>query len=154
MIGLIIAFFTGRTLLIWKMHRMLLRTVAVFLLLSQLSGGATAQANGLHGYWRMDSPMDGMQAIVELYDCGDEAMMCGKIAAVVGEKINRQEVLYRQLLHGLRRQPDGSYKGKLKMPAGRLPVMNALVEPASQDNLTIRACFFGQCRSGTLSRLN
>lgn len=54
---------------------MLLRTVAVFLLLTQLSGGATAQANGLHGYWLMDSPMDGMQAIVELYDCGDEAMM-------------------------------------------------------------------------------
>ena len=24
----------------------------------------------------------------------------------------------------------------------------------SRDNLTIKACFFGQCRSGTLSRLN
>ena len=45
-------------------------------------------------------------------------------------------------------------KGKLKMPAGSLPVMNALVQPTSRDNLTIKACFFGQCRSGTLSRLN
>ena len=133
---------------------MLLKSFAASILISLVGGGAFAQANPLQGYWRMDSPMQGMQAIVELYNCGEDAVLCRKIAAVVGEKINRREVLNRQLLHGLRRQPDGSYKGKLKMPAGSLPVMNALVQPASRDNLTIKACFFGQCRSGPLSRLN
>ena len=78
---------------------MLLKTFAASILLSLLGGGAFAQANPLQGYWRMDSPMQGMQAIVELYNCGEDAVLCGKIAAVVGGEIDI-EVLNRQLLHG------------------------------------------------------
>ena len=56
---------------------MLLKSFAVSILISLVGGGAFAQANPLQGYWRMDSPMQGMQAIVELYNCGEDAVLCG-----------------------------------------------------------------------------
>jgi uncharacterized protein (DUF2147 family) len=112
-----------------------------------------ASAASLKGYWRMDSPLEGMQAVVEVYECMGGKALCGKVAAVVGPDIDRRSMLNQELLRDMKKQRDGSYKGKLKMPVGPLPALNTTVQPKGRDHLSFKACFLGQCRSGTMSRL-
>ena len=113
----------------------------------------SATATSLKGFWRMDDPLEGMQAVLEIYQCRGQSTFCAKIAAVVGPNIDRHSMLNSELLRDFAPQQDGSYKGKLKMPSGRLPALNTVVEPRTEDSLSFKACFLGQCRSGTLSRL-
>ena len=132
-------------------------SLPVFALIAALLAAimpASATARGLEGFWRMGDPMEGMQAVLEVYMCGGDSTLCGKIAAVVGPGIDRRAYLNSELLRGFKVQRDGTYKGKLKMPVGRLPALNTVVEPRSQDSLHFQACFLGQCRSGTMSRLH
>jgi hypothetical protein len=112
-----------------------------------------ASANSLTGYWCMDNPLEGMQAVLEVYSCQGGDTFCAKISAVVGPDIDRHSILNSELLRDLKPQRDGTFKGKLKMPKGRMPALNTTVEPKDDDSLSFKACFLGQCRSGTLSRL-
>ena len=102
----------------------------------------------------MDRPLEGMQAVLEVYNCDEESVFCARIAAVVGPNIDPKTMLDSELLKDLKEQEDGTFKGKLKMPAGRLPALNTTVEAVDTDQLSFRACFLGQCRTGTLSRLD
>ena len=129
------------------------RVLALFAGLLAAMTPPAAKARGLEGFWRMDDPLEGMQAVLEVYTCRGESTLCGKIAAVVGPNIDRRDYLNNELLRGLKAQRDGTYKGKLKMPVGRLPALNAVVEKRGQNSIHFQACFFGQCRSGTMSRL-
>ena len=99
----------------------------------------------------MDSPM--VRAIAELANCGEDAVL-QEIVAVVGEKINRRDVLNQQLLHGLRRQPDGKAgKGQAEDARRVLAGHECIKQPrALRDNLTIKACW--TVPLGHLSRLN
>ena len=127
---------------------------ALTAVVSAIFTSAAANAKDLKGYWRMDDPLEAMQAVLEVYTCRGERTLCGKIAAVVGPGIDRSAYLNSELLRGFTAQRDGTFKGKLKMPVGRLPARKAVVEPRSQNSLRFEACFFGQCRSGTMSRLD
>ena len=124
------------------------------LLILSVFAATPASAASLKGYWRMDEALEGMQAVLEVYNCNGDKALCGKIAAVVGPDINPRDMLNSELLRDLKRQKNGTYKGKLKMPVGPLPALNATVEPMNDGRITFKACFFGQCRSGTMSRLN
>lgn len=129
---------------------------SVFILTLAILSGLSVQsaaAASLKGYWRMDAPLEGMQAVVEVYACANDTALCGKLAAVVGPNVDRRSMLDQELLRGLKKQRDGSYKGKLKMPVGRLPALKATIRPKGRDRLTFKACFLGQCRSGTMTRL-
>lgn len=119
-----------------------------------LRAAPAAHATGLEGFWRMDDPLEGMQAVLEVYNCEEDSALCAKIAAVVGPDIDPGRVLNSELLRGLKVQADGSYIGNLKMPTGRLPALRTTVEPMNDNSLSFKACFLGQCRSGTLSRLD
>jgi hypothetical protein len=114
---------------------------------------ASVSATSLKGYWRMDDPLEGMQAVLGVYRCSGGDTLCAKISAVVGTNVDRRAMLNSELLRDLKPQRDSTYKGKLKMPKGRLPALNTIIEPQDQDSLSFKACFLGQCRSGTLSRL-
>lgn len=133
---------------------MRLKFIAVAFAALSAFAASSASAASLKGYWRMDNPLEGMQAVLEVYNCANDKALCGKIAAVVGPGIDRRSMLNSELLRGLKRQTDGTYKGKLKMPSGSLPALNATVEPRGENSITFKACFLGQCRSGTMTRLN
>ena len=132
---------------------MRLSILGVLMTLGALVLPVWASATSLKGFWRMDDPLEGMQAVLEIYECVGQNSFCAKIAAVVGPNIDRHSMLDNELLRDFKRQRDGTYKGKLKMPSGRLPALNTVVEPMTEDSLSFKACFLGQCRSGTLSRL-
>ena len=127
--------------------------LGVLMTLGALGVPLAATATSLKGFWRMDDPLEGMQAVLEIYECRGQSSFCAKIAAVVGPNIDRHSMLNNELLRDFKPQRDGTYKGKLKMPSGRLPALNTVVEPMTKDSLSFKACFLGQCRSGTLSRL-
>ena len=124
--------------------------IAAATLFAALFISGSASANPLKGYWRMDAPLEGLQAVIEVYDCRDNKGMCGKMVAIAGP--DRQH-LNTELLRGFKPTRNGAYKGKLKLPEGGLPQLNATVEPMSADRISFKACFLGQCRKGTMSKL-
>ncbi|MDA8553002.1 DUF2147 domain-containing protein [Alphaproteobacteria bacterium] len=120
-------------------------------LIATITTATSASAVDMRGLWLDNKDWDGVQAVVQMYDCEDGVGLCARIVrAYKGELVAGQQNYL--LIRNLQPQRNGSFKGIINPPVSFVGDSTVDIKLIDERNLSYSSCFLPFCK-GTMTKL-
>ena len=117
-----------------------------------LATASSASAIELRGLWLDNKEWDGIQAIVQMYDCEDGSGVCARIVRASSGELAAGQQNYL-LIRSVQQQRNGSFKGIINPPVSFVGDSNVIIKKIDDRTISYSSCFLSVCK-GTMTKLN
>ena len=111
----------------------------------------TASALEMRGLWLDNKAWDGVQAVVQMYDCEDGNGLCARIVQAYQGELAAGQQNYL-LIRNLQPQRNGSFKGIINPPISFVGDSEVVIKLMDDQTISYSSCFLPVCK-GTMTKL-
>ena len=123
-------------------------------LLATISSALTttaASALEMRGLWLDNKAWDGVQAVVQMYDCEDGNGLCARIIQAYQGELAAGQLNYL-LIRNLQPQRNGTFKGIINPPISFVGDSDVVIKLIDEKTVSYSSCFLPVCK-GTMTKL-
>lgn len=130
-----------------------MRVVLISLLatLSTALTATTALALEMRGYWLDNKAWNGVQAVVQMYDCEDGNGLCARIVQAYQGELADGWANYL-LIRNLQPARGGALKGIINPPVAFVGDSEVTIKVTDEQTISYSSCFLPVCK-GTMTKL-
>jgi len=120
-------------------------------LIASITTATSAFAIDLRGLWLDNKAWDGVQAVVQMYDCEDGVGLCARIVRAYQGELAAGQQNYL-LIRNLEVQRNGTMKGIINPPVAFVGDSEVKIKLIDERNISYSSCFLPVCK-GTMTKL-
>ena len=120
-------------------------------IIASLASLTSASALEMRGLWLDNKAWDGVQAVVQMYDCEDGDGLCARIVKAYQGELAAGQQNYL-LIRNVQQQRNGSFKGIINPPVSFVGDSNVTIKIVDDRTISYSSCFLPVCK-GTMTKL-
>ena len=123
----------------------------LFSLIAVISIASPSMAQDLRGVWLDNKAWDGVQAVVQMYDCEDGSGLCARIVRAYHGQLAAGQENYL-LIRGVKPRGAGTFEGIINPPVSFVGDSKVTIKIKDAVTISYSSCFLPVCK-GTMTRM-
>jgi len=123
----------------------------VFSLVAAVSVASPSLAQDLRGMWLDNKAWDGVQAVVQMYDCEDGTGLCARIVRAYQGELAAGQQNYL-LIRSVQPRRAGTFEGIINPPVSFVGDSKVTIKVQDAVTISYSSCFLPVCK-GTMTRM-